>query len=244
MAGKNLQKELMLLVKAHVKMQGLTQADLAKKLKISVPTVKRWLAGGTITFSDLDRLCKTVGQSVGELIVQVEDTAPKIQSYTIDQEEFFVSHPDALAFFDQLIQGKKLSAIKKKFQLTDQQTERYLSQLDKQNLIQWLPHNRVTLKFAGEPSWQSKGPLIKKFGKAILADFLQENAGSKFLLAEFLPEDQKQIILRIDELAAFVSQCTKRAKTLPDQAQSFGIFIQCRAFRWHLDRYLMNHVGK
>jgi transcriptional regulator with XRE-family HTH domain len=236
---KILQKKIMLLIKAHAKTQGLTQAALARKLKTSIPTLKRWLAGSTISFEHMEKLCKTLNLSLGELIIQAEDATPRKQSYSAEQEEFFVTAPDALAFFDQLIQGKKVSAIKKKFHLTDQQIERYLSQLDKQGLIDWLPKNKVALKFSGEPVWQKNGPLASHFGKSILADFLHEQGNSRFLLAEILPDDQKLLISRLDDLTTFVSQCTRRAKAQPDLAQSYGMFVLGKPYRWQLDRYLM-----
>ena len=239
MASQKLQKEIMQLVKAHAKAQGLTQAALAKKLKISTPTLKRWLAGSTISFEHLEKLCTSLGLSLGELILQAEGATPKQQTYTAEQEEFFVTAPDTLAFFDQLLQGKKVSAIKKKFHLTDNHVERYFSQLDKQGLIEWLPQNKFQLKFTGEPVWQKNGPLISHFGKSILTDFLNEQTNRRFLLAEVLPEDQKQLSNRIDDLIIFVSQCTRRAKAYPDDAQSYGMFLLSKPYRWHLDRYLL-----
>lgn len=244
MAKKTLHLEMMLLVKAHAKAQGLTQSDLAKKMNLSVPTLKRWLAGSTITFEQLENLCKTLSLSVGELIVQAEDAAPNTKSYTREQEEFFVTAPDALAFFDQILQGKKVSAIKKRFHLTDHQIERYLSQLDKLGLIEWRAKNKVAIKFEGEPIWLRHGPLANHFSKPILEDFLQQQAERRFSLAEILPEDQRQLAARVDDVVSFISQCTRRAKAQPERAQSYGVFILCKLYRWQLDRYLMKNTSK
>ncbi len=239
MAGISLQVQVMQLVKAHTKSLGVTQVMLAKKLKISVPTLKRWLAGKTISFDHLQQLCSALDLTLGELISHAENAAPKKESYTLAQEEFFVSAPDVLAFFDQLLQGKRVSTIIKKYHLSAHQTERILSQLDKQGLIDWLPKNKVKLRFSGEPVWQKKGPLANHFGKSILSDFLQEQGNSKFLLAEVLPEDEKQLLARVDDLITFISQCTRRSKTAPDLAKSYGMFVLTKPYRWHLDRYLM-----
>jgi hypothetical protein len=59
------------------------------------------------------------------------------------------------------------------------------------------------------------------------------------LLAEIIPEDQKQLQARVDDLITFISQCTRRSKITPDLAQPYGMFVLTKPYRWQLDRYLM-----
>ena len=70
----NLNKQAMIIVKNKAKSLGLTQSDLAKKLGVSLPTIKRWYGGGTVTLESFKLLVNEVGLSLTEIFSSIEES--------------------------------------------------------------------------------------------------------------------------------------------------------------------------
>lgn len=233
-------KEIVSIIKQRTRLNGLTQQDLATNLRVSLPTIKRWLAGEFVTIDNLKRLCEEVGLTLSEVFAMVESySVPKFQ-YTLEQEGFFAEHPDYLAFFDNLLRGYTVNRIQKKFSLSQRKVELYLAKLDKLELIDWLPQNKSKLLISGEPVWRKDGALAKKLRKEIFNSFQarDDQSNSYFFLHDYLPEDAAAIQSRIEELIQFASRADKRSKARPEDARPKGLYISCQDFRWSLDEYL------
>ncbi|RYZ68472.1 MAG: XRE family transcriptional regulator [Proteobacteria bacterium] len=91
---QDLHRELVAIVKARAKTNGLTQAALAKRLSVSLPTMKRWYQGDFVTLENLKRLCDEVGLSLTEAFATVEDAKSLNFQYTNEQEVFFAMNLD------------------------------------------------------------------------------------------------------------------------------------------------------
>jgi len=225
-------------LKAKIRSLRITQEELSRDLEVSLPTLKRWLSGQAITISILKKMCNRLGISIAELMMEIEDANPANWKYTIEQEVFLAGDPACLAFFDHLLQGHTARRIQTKFKLSLAQVERYLSKLEKLNLIDRYPRNRIKLKAHGEPVWNKNGPLAQRFKIEILNDFLGDQEEGEFFLNEFLPEDLEQIDQQRRDLIRTVRQANKRAQLLPEKAQSYGTYILLKPYRWCIDDHL------
>ena len=219
---------------------GLTQRDLANSIGVSLPTIKRWYGGGTITLDSLKELVDAVGLTLTEVFSSLEESPSKTFHYTSEQESFFSEHPDHLAYFDNLLRGQTPSQIQRKFHVSDKNTARFLAKLDRLNLIEWLPKNKIRLLVEGEPAWKPGGELAGKLRSDILKSFLEkeQKKDSHFLLHDYAPEDQEEITRKIQELIEFSKRANSRAKFRSSNTKPAGLYISLQSFRWDIDKYL------
>ncbi|MDD4973466.1 MAG: helix-turn-helix transcriptional regulator [Bacteriovorax sp.] len=155
-------------IKNVLKLQGITQEEFAQQMKVSVPTIKRWLKGEGVLFTDLIRMLDCLGLRLSEVAMMFEGALANKFTYTLKQEQLFVSIEGLLAFFDQLLKGRSPSQIARTYSLTEKSVVFYLSHLDKSGLIEWLPKNKARVLVTGEPSWIKGGPLSQKFRRQII----------------------------------------------------------------------------
>lgn len=237
---KDLSTDVIDLVKARAKANGQTQADLAKRLRVSLPTIKRWYQGEFSTLGNLKLLCDEVGLTLTEVFEAAEKPRTLNFQYTIEQESFFADHPEYLAYFDLLLSGHSPANIQKTYSLEPKLATRILSKLEKLRLIDWLPSDKIKLLVTGEPVWRKNGPLSKKLSPENLRTFLQTADHSKthFFLHDYLPEDADVLKSKIEDLIRFARTADKRAKRRNNEAKPHGFYISLQNFRWNLDEFL------
>lgn len=237
----DINKQALLIVKNKAKSQGITQNDLAIKLGVSLPTIKRWYGGGTITLESLKLLVNEVGLSLTEVFSSIEESTSESFQYTVEQESFFSAQPDYLAYFDNLLRGLSPLQIQKKFHISERKTVQYLSKLDKLELIEWLPKNKIRLLVKGEPIWKTNGPLAVKLRNDIFKSFIESEQKSKghFFLHDYLDEDREEISRKIQDLIEFSKRANRRAKFRTEISRPSGLYISLQNFRWDVDNYLV-----
>ncbi len=169
-------------VKNVIKEKGYTQEEFAEIIGISIPTLSRWLRGEGLLFQDLNMMLEKLGVKLSELAMLAEGDVANKFTYTIEQEDAFVSTEGLLAFFDQLLNRKTVSHIARTFKLSEKSINFYLSRLDKLKLIEWLPNNKFKIIVSGEPSWIVGGPLSQKFRKQIINEHIQNHLNNREML--------------------------------------------------------------
>ena len=230
-----MEKVLMETVKAKAHSLGITQKQVATRLKVSVPTVKRWWSGKGVTLQTLNRICVLLGVPLSELIADVENRASARYTYTLEQERMLVQNPKALGLFDLLVSGKTLASIKTKYLLSESVATALLLKLDRAKLIQLGVQNKIKLVKAGEPQWIAGGPLSQTFRKTMISSFLGEHSKPEtvFLIHDYLPEDAALIQARLKDLEKLMAVCNARSHTLGATA-SYGVYMTFKKFEWDL----------
>ena len=234
-------KEVMKKIKSYAIAAGVTQVDIAEELNVSLPTVKRWYQGKGIGLDQLAILCTFLGADLAEVIKSVDESQRSQFYYTEAQERFFSKSPDSLAFFDNLLRGKSVKQIQRKFSLSDMTVNKVLLALDKLALIELHAGNKVKLLLEGEPVWRVDGELSKKFRSVILNDFLkQKSEEEKFILCDLLDDDVQTLKGKMQDVNQFITSSIKRASMYPERAKSYGFYFQLKKFTWSVDQFLKN----
>lgn len=231
-----MEKEIMAEVKRKMKILNLTQDQLAKELKVSLPTIKRWLAGKGVTLVILRRLSEVLGCPLSELILSAEDQGLESYTYTLEQEKILAQEPKLLAFLDLLISGKSVQAIRSRYGLSPDIVTKMLLKLDKIGLIEVHPKERVKLLLHGEPQWIKGGPLSKKFREVMIQDFLghHEKEGSHFFVHDYLPQDITTIESKIREIKDFLIAANHRAVMSKKDSVSSAFYLKFGKYEWNL----------
>lgn len=93
------------LIKASVKVQGLTHSELAKRLGVSEPTVKRWLRGEGISIQQWLKLIDTTGIRFSDIASALDEPSIEQFEYSEKQERVLAEITGLLAFFQSLLMG-------------------------------------------------------------------------------------------------------------------------------------------
>lgn len=231
-----LERRIMAVIKQRANALGLTQADLARELSVSLITVKRWYAGKGLRISNLEALSNLMGLKLSEIFALTDSYSAKTFSYTLAQEEALAAEPKLLALFDLLIGGVTLNQIKKRYNIDEKSLTSLLLKLDKLRLIELHANNKIKLVKAGEPLWNESGPLSKKFRSQMIHEFLgsHEKKSTSFMIHDYYPEDAEQIKNKIKELEVFMMSANKKASFNNKEARSFGSYFSFKEYEWDL----------
>lgn len=231
-----MERKIMLEVKRKMRQLNFTQEQLAKELKVSLPTAKRWLAGRGVNLIILRKISEFLGCSFSELILSAEDHTLESYTYTLEQEKVLSQEPKLLAFLDLLISGKSVAAISSRYNLSSEHVTKMILKLDKIGLLEAHPKERVKLLIHGEPQWIRGGPLSKKFRSVMIEDFLghHEKEGVHFFAHDYLPHDIQTIEGKIRDIKEFLVAANHRAVMSRKEAVSSAFYLKFGKYEWNL----------
>ncbi len=221
-----------------VKGRGFTQAELAKRLKVSVPTVKRWLRGDGLDLRGLDRILSVTGIAFFELAAAAGMSGTETFQYTEQQEAVLAKDFDALTVFDHLLHGVSVKEIAKTCSLSRAAISRKLRELESIGLIERHPRDRIKVLVRGEPIWRKDGALDRAFKQSAIQGFLSaadRTPGAKIMGTYWLtPEDARKAQTMLDDLREFLRRAEHRAKLSPERVQLHGCLSVFGPFDWRV----------
>ena len=235
-----MEKEFMNYVKKKARELSLTQKQIAKELRVSLPTVKRWWSGRGVSLPVLNKICVLLGVTLSEVFLEIENQSSSRFTYTLEQERMLVQFSQALALFDLLISGKSMAQIKRKYTLSESRSTSLLLKLDRVQLIELSAENKIKFLHRGEPQWILNGPLSQKYRTIMISSLLGEHtkAETTFLIHDYLPEDLSLIQTRMKDLEHLMNACNSRSAG-NQAAVSYGTYMTFKKFEWDL-RYSLN----
>jgi transcriptional regulator with XRE-family HTH domain len=221
-------------LKTTAKAKGLTQGEIAKIMKVSLTTVKRWFSGQGLDLERLEALLKLLGLSLKELSDSVGSMEAGEREFSLEQETAFARNPLLLAYFEQLLEGKSPQKLKQTFRLTEKQTSRCLRELERLRFLERHPGGRIKLLFTEQPRWRMDGPLWRRLKKKAIEDFLAENTFKSVRLGlhRMNSDDLTRLETMLIDLQAFARSAETRAKHYPDRSVSIGLLVGCAPFNW------------
>lgn len=234
-----IEKRALELIKKKTKFLGLTQAKIAEELNVSLPTIKRWFSGRSITVSVIENLCKTAGISLSELFLEAERGSTHY-TYSVEQESLFIKHPKVLALFDHLVSGDSVTSIQKKYLISKDEMFSMLLKLDRSGLIQLYENNKIKLVHSGEPQWIPGGQLSQKYRKQMIESLLKdhEKADTIFLIHNYSAEDAMQLRIKFKELQEMMLSFNLKGNSNKDNTKSYGVYMTLKEFEWDLRNLL------
>lgn len=150
--------------------RGLTYRELAAKLGVSEPTVKRDLSRGGFSLGRLDRICEALDVSVVDLI-RNEGAASILTQLSADQERALVADPKLLLATYLIINSWKFAEILATFRLDENELVSLLLQLDGLRIIDYRPPHRIKKLTARNFSWRKDGPVHGFFMARVVPEF-------------------------------------------------------------------------
>lgn len=159
-------------LKRTLKERGLTYADVAKALDLSVASVKRLFSTGEFTLARVDQICELVGLELSELLELMQERARPANKLTLAQEEEIVADPKLFLVTWLVVNGARYEDIVKDYRLTERELLRYLIRLDRLKIIELKPLNKVRVLVSRHFAWHAGGPVQKYIHQRLLKEFL------------------------------------------------------------------------
>jgi len=229
--------DLILALKAELKLAGLTYADLATRLGMAESSVKRMFSrSGDLPLSRVDAICGVLGLEFADLARKVVDNQPLMQQLTLEQEKAVVADRQLLMVAICVLSQLPLEEIIASYALSEAQCIHCLTRLDRIGIIDLRPGNRYHLKVAKGFRWLPHGPVMQFFRNEVLEDYFAGGFdGESELLTLVHGEVGRGLAAAFRDRLVRVCQDFSRQhladqKLPPDQRQPFTIVVGMRSW--------------
>ena len=208
-------------LKKSLKTHGKTYSDVADYLELSEASVKRMFAQQTVSLNRLDAICQMLDMQITDLIRQVNDSsARQITELSKEHEKEVVSDLGLLLVTILVINYWTLADIIGNYKLDETQCIQYLAKLDRLNIIELLPNNKIKIKVSPNFKWRKNGHIQRFFRENIETDFFNSNFGlpqEKLIVLNGMlsPESNAIFQRKVERLAREFDEMTKDDSSLP-----------------------------
>lgn len=165
-------ERLVATLKRLLKRRGMSYRELARRIGVSEPTVKRLFSRGGFSLDRLVRIASVLGMTLGEIAQQAEESAVKVATLTEAQERELVAEPGVLLVAACALNGWSVEEIVATYRFTRAECLRRLLRLDRLGLIALLPGDRIRPNVARDFDWLPRGPIQRFFREQEKEDFL------------------------------------------------------------------------
>ncbi|SEG69387.1 helix-turn-helix domain-containing protein [Marinobacterium lutimaris] len=179
-------KPLIDTLKRCLKANGKTYADVARALDLSEASVKRLLSTHQLSLDRLDAICQLMGMEITDLVKQMEENSGHIEQLTVEQEREIAGDLTLLLIAVCVLNRWTLEQIVSVHNLDEHLCIQKLARLDKLQIIDLLPKNRIKLKVAANFNWIENGPIQQ---------FFQQRIAAEYFNSRFQRDDESLIVL-------------------------------------------------
>ena len=153
----------------------MTYRELAIHLRLSESTIKQMFSSGNVSLKRLEAICDILKIDIGELIVLSQRDGRTMETLDQAREQALVDDPKLLLVAYCLVNHWTADEILERYTLLEAELITLLAKLDKMQLIELLPNNRVRLLIANNFKWLPNGPIAHFFETQVQGEFLNDN---------------------------------------------------------------------
>ncbi len=158
-------------LKRALRERHLTYADVARKLVLSVATVKRLFSTGDFSLERVDGICELMGVTLLELLEHAQDRAEPVNQLTVAQEQEIVADARLLFVTWLVLNRMQFEDILRQYHFTDRELLKHFIKLDRLKVIELQPGNRVRLLVSRRFTWRVGGPVQRYIHNKMLREF-------------------------------------------------------------------------
>lgn len=201
-------------LKKALKEQGITYQDLAQLIQCSESTIKRKFSLERFDLQELEDIAEKINLSIFDLLSRAKnDLRSEVYQLTLSQERSLLKDMRFYSFFWMLVSRNRLSKIKKRFKLSDEVLDQYLTKLDRMKLIDYRGNFQFTLLIPSTVIWNENGPIEKVMVRGTLPKFLEKKFRGHYDYENFFAAK-----LTEESLLEYKAKFTKLAKEIYDQS--------------------------
>ena len=159
-------------LKKALRESGHTYADVARKLQLSVASVKRLFSTEDLSLHRVDEICELIGLGLREILDRAAERTAPTNQLTLAQESELVSDPKLFFMTWLVLIRTPFEEVTGSYRFTEREALQYLIRLDRLKVIELQPGNRVRLLVSRHFSWRTGGPVQKYIHQKMLREFL------------------------------------------------------------------------
>ena len=205
-------------VKARLRAHGISYRELAERIGVSEPTIKRDLSRGNFSLERLDRICEVLGVEVTDLLQPAEPAA--LTQLGEDQEQALVQNPKLLLVTYLVVNDWKFAEIVATYRLDENELVNILLKMDRLRIVDFRPPTRMRKLTARNFSWRKDGPVHAYFIRAVIPEFFDarfDGTGDefRFMAGTLAPASVLRLQSSIQRVAVEFEQLTHQDSRLP-----------------------------
>jgi len=224
-------------LKRVLKSRHITYAALARRIGMSEASVKRLFSQHTFTLSRLEQVLTSLEIDFFELAKLARGAGDAPEEMTEPQEHALASEPRLMGVFYLLFNDWQPAQILARYELNDAELTKLLLKLDRLQLIELMPGNRVKIRVGRHLRLRPSGAIRARHGQKTMADFLavefdRHGGHFRFEFRDISPASFAVVHRKLDRLAAEFNELAELDSTLPpDQRQSIGLVLGMRPWK-------------
>lgn len=149
----------------------LTYAAVARKLELSVPSVKRLFATGDFSLARVESICELMGLGLRDILERIESRTVPTNQLTVAQEQEIVADTKLFFIAWLVLNRTPFEEITRTYRFTERELLRYFIKLDRLKVIELQPGNRARLLVSRHFSWRAGGPVQRYIHQKLLREF-------------------------------------------------------------------------
>ena len=234
-------------LKQALKASSLTYADVARGLDMSEANIKRMFASRRFSLDRLEAICDLMHMDLTDLFQLVDKSRQRISQLLEEQERELVADVKLLLVAVSVRNHMSYEEIIHNYRITETECIHYLAQLDRLNIIELLPHNRIRLLVDENFSWRPNGPIEQFFEREVQSQFLKSGFNSAGSLRVFIPgllseRSQQAISRKLLALGKEFTELHRQDCDLPlGKRRSIGLLLAIREWEFAAFRPLSRH---
>ncbi|HEY4340860.1 MAG TPA: helix-turn-helix transcriptional regulator [Steroidobacteraceae bacterium] len=158
-------------LKRALRASGHTYAHVARKLDLSIASVKRLFSREDLSLARIDAICELIGLGLIEILDRARERATPATQLTLAQEGEIVSDLRLLFMTWLVLIRTPFEEMVQSYRFTQREALKYLIRLDRLKVIELQPGNRVKLLVSRHFSWRPGGPVQKYIDQKLLREF-------------------------------------------------------------------------
>ena len=226
--------------KRALKARNIVYKDLAESLDLSESSVKRILSDKSLSLERIEEICKATDISFSE-ICKNANFDEDITTYTLskEQEKALSENPRLLHYFLLLNDGMSAAKIEKDFEISSNESKKLLLLLDKLNVIELHPKDRVKMKNGNggilrfrRDGAVGKALFIQTKNNYLNYDFDSEKDYIRFSNNNFNQESLNKFKKKLDKLISEIQEEARLVDRNDKSAVDMGIMLAYRPWEY------------
>ena len=229
---------LLAVLKKQLKMQGITYKQLATELGLTESAIKQMFAADNMSLKRMDAICEILNLDISDLVLISEAQENKIELLTVEQEAILIGDEKLLLVAYCVVNHWTFDDIITRYQLSDVDCIKQLVKLDKMNLIELLPGNRIKALIAPNFAWQPNGPIEHFFRNEVQGAFFNDSFDEDGCIRLVKNGDismpaRKQLVDRLKVIGqAFDDTNREERKLHPDERKGTTMVLAIRNWQF------------
>ncbi|MBY0440305.1 MAG: helix-turn-helix domain-containing protein [Burkholderiales bacterium] len=221
-------------LKKLLKARGMTYRQLALRMRLSEPSVKRLFSTGRFTLARIEEMLQILESDFLELARLAGAGRQAVGELSEAQEQALAADPILLGVAYLLLTGSTPARIRTQFEIGEVELVGALAQLDRLRIVDLMPGNRVRLRVARNMRWRPDGPLSRRYraqaiGDLFASSFAQPLEKIRFLAGELTPASIGLLQKKLDLIAAEFSELMELdAGASPRERRNAGLVMAIR----------------